>query len=110
VLCAALLVGACDGEQGGPSVPGPAVSAAASATAPSPWSGAAAGQACATGQERAKPVPAEARALVRAFVAAVDRGATAAARQALDPAFADQVLAGLASTRRLTLLAVSDDY
>ena len=55
-------------------------------------------------------MPAEARALVRAFVTAVDRGDTAAVRQALDPAFADQVLAGLASTRRLELLSVSDDY
>ncbi len=61
-------------------------------------------------EARAKPVPAEARALVRAFVAAVDGGDAAAVRRALDPAFADQVLAGLASTRRLTLLSVSDGY
>ena len=110
MLCAALLVGACGDEQGGPAAPGPALSADASATAPSPSSGAVAGRACATGGARAKPVPAEARALVRAFVTAVDRGDTAAVRQALDPAFADQVLAGLASTRRLELLSVSDDY
>jgi len=55
-------------------------------------------------------VPAEARAVVRAFVTAVDGSDAAAARRALDPAFADQVLAGLASTRRLTLLSVGDDY
>ncbi|HSL95029.1 MAG TPA: hypothetical protein VLA35_03805 [Thermoleophilia bacterium] len=78
--------------------------------APSPSSGVVALQACATGEARAKPVPAEARSLVRAFIAAVDGGDAAAVRRALDPAFADQVLAGLASTRRLTLLSVSDDY
>ena len=51
-------------------------------------------------------MPTEARALVRAFVAAVDGGDAAAARRMLDPAFADQVLAGLAPARRLTLLTV----
>ena len=114
MLCAALLVGACGGDDpaapGAPATTGAPASADASATAPSPSSGAVAGRACATGGARAKPVPAEARALVRAFVTAVDRGDTAAVRQALDPAFADQVLAGLASTRRLELLSVSDDY
>ncbi|MBN2204523.1 MAG: hypothetical protein JW767_05830 [Thermoleophilia bacterium] len=63
-----------------------------------------------TGQTRTKPVPAEVCALVRAFVTAVDSADEGAARRVLDPAFADQVLAGLASTRRLTLLSVSDDY
>jgi len=55
-------------------------------------------------------VPAAARTLVRGFITAVDGGDEAAARRVLDPAFADRVLAGLASTRRLTLLSVSDDY
>jgi hypothetical protein len=107
VLCAALLAGACGG---GPAAPGAPASSGASVAAPSPSSGVVGVKACATGEARTKPVPVEARALVRAFVAAVDDGDAAAVRRALDPAFADQVLAGLASTRRLTLLSVSDDY
>lgn len=106
VLCAALLVGACGG---GPAAPGPSASAGASTTAAGA-SSSVGGQACATGEARTKPVPAEAQALVRAFVAAVDGDEAAAARRMLDPAFADQVLAGLAPARRLTLLTVSDDY
>jgi hypothetical protein len=107
VLCAALLVGACGG---GSATPGPSASAGAATAAAGPSSSVAGGQACATGEARAKPVPAEARALVRAFVTAVDGGDAAAARRMLDPAFADQVLAGLAPARRLALLSVSDDY
>jgi hypothetical protein len=107
VLCAALLVGACGG---GPAVPGPSASAGATTTAAGASPSVVGGQACATGEARTKPVPAEAQALVRAFVAAVDGGEAAAVRRMLDPAFADQVLAGLAPARRLTLLTVSDDY
>ena len=94
-LCAALLVGACGG--GDPAAPNPSPSL-------SP------GAACATGDVGAKRVPPAARALVQRFVTDVDRGDLDAARQALDPAFADQVLAGLASLQRLTLLSVSDGY
>ncbi len=106
-LCTALLVGACGG---GPAAPGPSASAGAATAAAGASPGVVGGQACATGEARSKPVPAEARALVRTFVAAVDGGDAAAARRVLDPAFADQVLAGLAPARRLTLLTVSDDY
>lgn len=110
MLCAALLAGACSGDSGGPAASDPPVRIGASGFASSPSPKLTDGPACATAQARTKPVPAEAQALLRTFVAAVDRGDASAARRALDPAFADQVLAGLASTRRLTLLSVSDGY
>ena len=110
MLCAALSAGACGGDSGGPAAADPSVSADVSGAAASASPSLAAGAACATAEARTKPVPAEAQALVRAFIAAVDGGDAPAARRALDPAFADQVLAGLASTRRITLLSVSDGY
>lgn len=68
------------------------------------------GAACETADARVKPVPAAARDLVRAFVAALARGDRAAARRALDPTVADEVLGALAPVERLALLSLSDDY
>ena len=55
-------------------------------------------------------MPPEARALVEEFVAALGDGDLVAARRALDPAVADEVLAGLDAVERLALLSFSDDY
>jgi hypothetical protein len=57
-----------------------------------------------------KSLPSLARVTVERFVAAVDRGDSAAMRALLDPSGADTVLADLQPVTRLGLLALEDRY